>query len=348
MITVALDVMGGDNCPDSNLKGALLALKESPVLTVSLFGPEALIRERLNALDASWQSSTLSSRIRITDAPETISLDEPPVAAIQSKKRSSIVEGIMSVKRGESNAFVSAGSSGAVLAGGQLKIGRVKEVLRTPLAVLIPTLKGVSLLIDCGANVDARPEWLCQFARMGSLYMQHICGIRQPVVKLVNIGLEEEKGNALIKATRPMIEALPDLNYQGFIESREIPQGAADVIVTDAFTGNAMLKLYEGTASSLIHLIKSALTENVRTKLGAAMILPSLKKALSSFDASIYGGAPLLGLRGLVVKCHGNATEKEIKNALLQCETFVNAGLNEKLTEALAKDKPVMEAAKID
>lgn len=341
MITVALDVMGGDNCPDSNLKGAVLALKKSQVLKVRLFGPEAVMREKLQSL-----GDVPMDRLELSDAPEVIELTEAPVAAIQAKRHSSIVEGVMAVKRGECDAFVSAGSSGAVLAGGQLKIGRVKEVLRTPLAVLIPTAKGVSLLIDCGANVDARPEWLCQFARMGSLYMQHVCGIQKPVVKLVNIGLEEEKGNALIKATRPMIEALRDLNYQGFIESREIPSGAADVIVTDAFTGNAMLKLYEGTASMLVHMIKSALTENLRTKLGAAMILPALKKTLASFDASIYGGAPLLGLKGLVVKCHGNATETEICNALLQCENFVNAGLNDKLTEALGADKAIIEAVK--
>ena len=342
MITVALDVMGGDNCPDSNIDGAKLALEKSKELKVKLCGPKDLILEKL----AAWKDApeNLRARIEIIDAPEVISLDEAPVAAIQKKKESSIVKGIMAVKNGEADAFVSAGSSGAILAGGQLKLGRIKGAVRTPLAALIPTEKGACLLLDCGANVDARPEWLCQFARMGSLYMEHVCGIQSPTVKLVNIGLEDEKGNALVKATKPLMEALKDINYQGYIESREIPHGGADVVVTDAFTGNAMLKLYEGTGSTLIHAVKSALMTDLRTKLGALLIMPALKATLKRFDASEYGGAPLLGLKGLVVKCHGNAKAKEISTALLQCERFVNAGMGDRVSEALTQDKAVMDA----
>ena len=342
MITVALDVMGGDNCPDSNIDGARLALLNSKEIFIKLCGPKAMIEEKL----AVWKDVPEEARARvgIIDAPEVISLDEAPVAAIQKKKESTIVKGIMAVKTGEADAFVSAGSSGAILAGGQLKLGRIKGAVRTPLAALIPTEKGVSLLLDCGANVDARPEWLCQFARMGSLYMEHVCGIKEPVVKLVNIGLEDEKGNALIKATKPLIESLRGLNYQGYIESREIPHGGADVVVTDAFTGNAMLKLYEGTGSTLIHAVKGALMKDLRTKLGALLIMPALKSTLKRFDASEYGGAPLLGLKGLVVKCHGNAKAKEISTALKQCELFVSAGMGDRVSEALSADKAVMDA----
>lgn len=342
MIKIALDVMGGDNCPDSNIDGALLALEKSSNIHVVLCGPEALIREKLKA-----KSNVPMDRISIIDANEVITTNEHPVSAIQKKKDSSIVKGIMAVKNNEASAFISAGSSGAVLAGGQLKLGRVKLVQRTPLATIIPTKKGVSLLLDCGANVDARPEWLCQFARMGSLYMEKVMGVKNPVVKLVNLGLEDEKGNAFIKSVKPMIEAIPDINYQGYIESREIPYGGADVIVTDAWTGNAMLKLYEGTGSVLISTIKSTLMSGFITKIGALLIMPKLKKELKRFDASEYGGAPLLGLKGLIVKCHGNAKAKEICNAIMQCESFVNAGINEVLTEYLDKDmKAVSEAVK--
>lgn len=333
MVTVALDVIGGDNAPGSNIDGALLALEKSSEVSVLLFGPEGKIREELKK-----RQKEETDRLRIVDAPEFITQEDHPVSAIQQKKESSIVKGLMAVKSGEADAFLSAGSSGAVLAGGQLKLGRIKGALRTPLATVIPTAKGVSLLLDCGANVDARPEWICQFARMGDIYAKKLLGIKDPSVKLVNIGTEDEKGNALIKAVKPMLEGLQDINYQGYIESREIPEGAADVIVTDAWTGNAMLKLYEGTASTLVKLIKSAITADLKSKIGALLIKDSLKETLKSFDASQYGGAPLLGLKGLVVKCHGNAKASEISNGILQCLTFVNAGINEELSEKLQAD----------
>ena len=338
MVRIALDVLGGDNAPASNIDGALDALKRSSDVELMLFGPEALIKEEL-----SKRSEAPSERLSIVDAPEFISQEEHPVEAITTKKESSIVKGLMAVKAGEADAFLSAGSSGAVLAGGQLKLGRIKGVLRSPLATVIPTASGFSLLLDCGANVDARPEWICQFARMGEIYSRKLLGIERPSVKLVNIGTEDEKGNALIKAVRPMLEKLPDLGYQGYIESRDIPKGAADVIVTDAWTGNAMLKLYEGTAGTLVKLIKSAITSDLKSKLGALLIKDRLKDTLKSFDASRYGGAPLLGLRGLVVKCHGNAGKTEISNAILQCETFIKAGINEELSQALLRDNELLK-----
>lgn len=333
MIKVALDAMGGDNSPQEIVKGAVEALSRSEELEVILTGPADQIQAELSSYSYD------KARIRIEDANEVISLDEPPVAAIQKKKDSSIVKGLMLVKAGEADAFLSAGSSGAVLAGGQLKIGRIKGVERTPLATLIPTETEPCLLLDCGANVDAKPQWLVQFARMGQIYMEEVCGRKNPSVKLVNIGLEEEKGNQLVKETKPLLEKLKNINYGGFIESREIPHHGADVVVTDAFTGNVILKLYEGTGSALIHAVKAGLMADLRTKIGALLIKPALKKTLKKFDASEHGGAPLLGLKALVVKCHGNATHKEICNGLLQCESFVKLGINDKISEALLSDK---------
>ena len=333
MIRIALDAMGGDNCPGEIVKGALDALERSSGISVILTGPEDRIRKELEGCRYDKE------RLQIEAASEVITLDEAPVQAIQKKKDSSIVKGLMLLKEGRADAFLSAGSSGAILAGGQLKIGRIKGVERTPLATLIPTESSPSLLLDCGANVDAKPQWLLQFARMGQIYMENVCGIKDPSVKLVNIGLEEEKGNNLIKETKPLMEALPDINYQGYIEAREIPHHGADVVVADAFTGNVILKLYEGTGGTLIKAVKEGLMSSLRSKIGALLIKPALKKTLKKFDTSEYGGAPLLGLKALVMKCHGNATRKEIAKALLQCESFVKLGINEKISEALLRDK---------
>ena len=333
MIRIALDAMGGDNCPGEIVKGALDALERSSGISVILTGPEDRIRKELEGCRYDKE------RLQIEAASEVITLDEAPVQAIQKKKDSSIVKGLMLLKEGRADAFLSAGSSGAILAGGQLKIGRIKGVERTPLATLIPTESSPSLLLDCGANVDAKPQWLLQFARMGQIYMENVCSIKDPSVKLVNIGLEEEKGNNLIKETKPLMEALLDINYQGYIEAREIPHHGADVVVADAFTGNVILKLYEGTGGTLIKAVKEGLMSSLRSKIGALLIKPALKKTLKKFDTSEYGGAPLLGLKALVMKCHGNATRKEIANALLQCESFVKLGINEKISEALLRDK---------
>ena len=206
---------------------------------------------------------------------------------------------------------------------------------RAPLAPLIPTSKGVSLLIDCGANVDARSSHLVQFAKMGSLYMEKIVGITNPRVAIVNIGAEEEKGNALVKETFPLLKELKNINFIGSIEARDIPKGYADVIVCEAFTGNIILKLYEGVGQTLFAKIKDALTSNFVTKIGALLVKSSLKKMLKSFDAGEYGGAPLLGLKGLVVKAHGSSKENEICNAILQCISFTQADINNLIKDSL-------------
>ena len=269
------------------------------------------------------------------NATEVIETAEPPVKAIRGKKDSSIVVAMKMVKNGEADAFVSAGSTGAVLVGGQVLVGRIKGVERPPLAPLLPTLKGVSLLIDCGANVDARPSHLVQFAKMGSIYMESVMGKKNPTVGIVNIGAEEEKGNALVKETFPLLKACSDINFIGSVEARDIPYGAADVVVCEAFVGNVILKLYEGVGGALLKKVKSGMMTNLRSKIGALLVKPALKATMKDFDASEYGGAPLLGLNGLVVKTHGSSTSTEVCNSIIQCVTFREQKINEKIKAAI-------------
>jgi glycerol-3-phosphate acyltransferase PlsX len=212
-------------------------------------------------------------------------------------------------------------------------------VERPPLAPLIPTEKGVSLLIDCGANVDARPSHLVQFAQMGSLYMKYVMGIENPRVAIVNIGVEEEKGNTLVKETFPLLKECKNINFIGSIEAREIPHGGADVIVCEAFVGNVILKLYEGVGATMMTMVKKGLMSNLRSKIGALLIKPALKSTLKSFDASQYGGAPLLGLKGLVVKTHGSSKAKEVKNSIIQCISFKENEISDKIKGCLAPEE---------
>ena len=210
---------------------------------------------------------------------------------------------------------------------------------RAPLVPLIPTATGVSLLIDCGANVDARSSHLVQFARMGSIYMEYVMGVKNPKVGLVNIGAEEEKGNALVKETFPLLKECKDINFIGNVEARDIPKGVCDVVVCEAFVGNVILKLYEGVGSTLISKVKAGMMSSLRSKIGALLVNPALKETLKSFDASEYGGAPLLGLKGLVVKTHGSAKAIEIRHAIFQCVQFKQQKINEKIAERILEDQ---------
>ncbi|MCR5144271.1 MAG: phosphate acyltransferase PlsX [Lachnospiraceae bacterium] len=333
MTVVALDAMGGDNAPAAIVQGAVDAVNSNDKIKIILVGIQDVVEKELS------QYQFNKERIEIVNATEVIETAEPPVMAIRKKKDSSLVVALQLVKDKKADAFVSAGSTGAVLVGGQLLIGKIKGVKRAPLAPLIPTETGVSLLIDCGANVDARPDHLVQFAQMGSIYMRDVVGIDNPKVALVNIGAEEEKGNALVKETMPKLKECKNINFVGSIESRNIPQGEADVIVCEAFVGNVILKLYEGMATTLIGIIKKGLLSTFISKIGAALALPALKKTVKSFDASEYGGAPLLGLNGLVVKTHGSSTAKEIKNSILQCVLFNEQNITEKIKESIVDNR---------
>lgn len=329
MITVALDAMGGDNAPQEMIKGAVEAVKSSDRVKVILVGLSEQIQAYLKQFEYP------AERIEVLHASEQIETGEHPVNAIRTKKDSSLVVAMKLVKEGKADAFVSSGSTGAVLVGGQLLVGRIPGVKRPPLAPLIPTAKGVSLLIDCGANVDARPAHLVQFAKMGSIYMEHAMNIPKPRVGLLNIGVEEEKGNALVKETYPLLQECEDINFIGNVESREIPNGVADVIVCEAFAGNVALKMYEGVGTTLLQEIKGSMMSSLKSKIGALLIKSTLKKTLKKFDASEYGGAPMLGLNGLVVKAHGSAKAKEVKNAIMQCIVFTEQAIPEKIKLSL-------------
>jgi len=329
---VVLDCMGGDNAPMEIVKGGVEAINSCKEITLILVGDKDSIESELS------KYSYDKERIQIVHTTEVIEMAEPPVKAIRSKKDSSIVVGMKMVKSGDADAFVSAGSTGAILVGGQLLVGRLKGIERPPLAPLIPTDKGVSLLIDCGANVDARPSHLLQFAKMGSIYMESILGVKNPKVGIVNIGAEEEKGNALVKETFPLLKECNDINFIGSVEARDIPSGVCDVIVCEAFVGNVLLKTYEGVGSLLLHKVKGALMSNLKTKIGALLIKGKLKETLGGFDVKEYGGAPLLGLNGLVVKTHGSSKSIEVKNSILQCNTFSKQQINEKIKANMSLD----------
>ena len=329
-VKVAVDAMGGDNAPGEIVKGAVEAANERPEIKIFLVGKEEKVKAELA------KYTYKSQQIEVVNAEEVIETAEPPVMAIRKKKDSSIVVAMNLVKNKEADAFVSAGSSGAILVGGQLLVGRIKGVERPPMAPLIPTTQGVSLLLDAGGNVDARASHLVQFAKMGSIYMENVIGIKNPRVAIVNIGAEEEKGNMLVKETYPLLKNCPDINFIGSIEAREIPNGHADVIVCEAFVGNVILKLYEGVGATLLSKVKQGMMSTLRSKIGALLVKPALKETLKDFDVNKYGGAPLLGLNGLVVKTHGSSKANEVKNSIIQCIAFKEQKINEKIVQNIA------------
>ncbi len=317
LIKVAVDAMGGDNAPAEIVKGAVKALGASEEIYILLVGDETRIRQVLE------KESYPQDRLEVVPASEQIEMSEHPVNAIRRKKDSSMVVAMRLVKDGKADAFLSAGNSGAVLVGGIAIIGKLRGIERTPFGAMVPCAKGATLLLDSGANVDVRASHLCQFARLGTLYLKHAVGIADPTVGIMNIGTEEEKGNALVQEAIPLLKAEEGIHFIGSVEARDIPQSAADIVVCDGFAGNIFLKTYEGTSKLLMHVIKSMLVSSFKMKLGALLIKGGLKQTLAKFDAAEHGGAPLLGCKELVIKCHGNATAKEIKNACMQCLSYV-------------------------
>ena len=312
-VIVAVDAMGGDNAPEEIVKGAVESLQKSGKIFIKLVGKE----DAVNAELAKYEYA--KDRIEVVNATEVIETGEPPVKAVMKKKDSSLVRAMKMVKEGQADAVVSAGSSGAILVGGQTIVGRIKGIERAPLAPLIPTAKGQSLLIDAGANMDAKSSYLVQFAKMGSIYMENVVGIKNPKVAIVNVGAEEEKGNALVKETYPILKACTDIN----------------------FVGNVILKLYEGLGATLLSKIKGGLMENLRSKIGGILIKPALKKTMKSFMSNEYGGAPLLGLNGLVVKTHGSSKSGDVCKSILQCVTFREQKINEKIKEKIKMEDEV-------
>lgn len=324
MSKIAIDVMGGDYAPDEIIKGCMMAVKDIES-TLVLVGKESVIKEKLSAYTYD------ETRIEIVDADEVIEMGEAPVMAIRRKKNSSMVVGLKLVKEKQVDGMISAGSTGALLTGATLLVGRIKGVERPAMAPFIPTQTGCSLLIDCGANVDAKPQYLEQFAKMGTVYVEQCLQIKNPKVGLVNIGTEEEKGNQLTKEAYKLLSECQEINFYGNIEARDIPQGKVDILVCDGFTGNIILKFMEGFGKWLLGMIKVEFLRNLKTKVAALFMKQGITHIKEKFDVSKKGGAPFLGINGLVVKTHGSSKAQEIYSTILQTEGFIKDNLVEKL-----------------
>lgn len=325
---IILDGMGGDNAPEAIVEGAVLASREIEH-QILIIGQEEKIRAELD------NHRYDPDKISVINATEIISNDEAPVRAVRSKKDSSIVRGINMVKHGEGDIFISAGSIGALLAGGLFILGRIQGIDRPALASIYPIVGGIpSLLVDAGANADCKPNNLLEFGMMGSIYMEKVLGREQPRVGLVNIGAEAAKGSTLTKAAYDLLEQ-SHLNFTGNVEAREVPKGACDVIVTDGFTGNVLLKLTEGLAWNILQVIKQRFTDGVKAKLGAALLLDKIKGLKKEFDYSEYGGAPILGVRGPIVKMHGSSNANAVKNTILKGIPYVSEHVVDKIQNSV-------------
>lgn len=313
---VYLDAMGGDHAPGAVVEGALEALRQDFSLVLELAGPLASVQAEVDRVFAQAPAD-VRERAVLTDCPEVIENTEAPVMAVRKKKGSAIVDGMLKLKDGQVDAFVSAGSTGAVLAGGMFRLGRIPGIDRPALAPLMPNGKGFFLLIDCGANVDCRPEWLVQFGLMGTAYMQGVQGMTRPRVGLVNNGAEAEKGCTLTKEAFGLLEKA-ELNFVGNVEARDITRDAADILVCDGFVGNVILKFMEGVAGTLMGIIKREIMADSRSKLGGLLAKPAFKRVARTMDYHEVGGAPLLGVRGNVIKAHGSSNGHAIACAIGQ------------------------------
>ena len=312
---IILDGMVGDNAPFSVVEGAVLASRETQH-HICIIGQEELIIPELKKYKCE--------KISVINATQVISNDDAPVRAVRSKKDSSIVKGINMVKNGEGDIFISAGSTGALLAGGLFILGRIQGIDRPALASVYPIVGGIpSLLVDAGANADCKPNNLLEFGIMGNIYMEKVIRRKDPKVGLVNIGAEAAKGSTLTKAAYDLLEQ-SHLNFIGNVEAREVPKGACDVIVTDGFTGNVLLKLTEGLAWNILQVIKKKFTDGVKAKLGAALLIDKMTELKQEFDYSEYGGAPILGVRGPIVKMHGSSNANAVKNTILKGIPYVS------------------------
>ncbi|NLO85192.1 MAG: phosphate acyltransferase PlsX [Clostridiales bacterium] len=331
---IYIDAMGGDNAPQATVAGALEALTLYPELTLELAGPIEEVKAVFTSTFADADAG-VKNRVTIIDCPEIITNNESPVMAVRKKKQSAIVDGMLKLRDGQVDAFVSAGSTGAVLSGGMFRLGRINGIDRPALAPLLPNGKDFFLLIDCGANVDCRPEYLHQFAMMGSAYMEGMRGVKNPRVGLVNNGAEAEKGNELTKQAYPILAADKNLNFVGNVEAREITKDAADVIVCDGFVGNIILKFMEGVAGTLMSTIKKELLSDTKSKIGALLAKPAFKRVAKSMDHNEVGGAPLLGVRGNVVKAHGSSNSHAFACAIKQAVKMVEGDVVGKIEKLL-------------
>ena len=326
---IALDAMGGDQAPDAIVSGAVMALGQFDDIRILLAGP----KERLEALLPNDEA--IRARIEILPADEVITMDEAPMMAVRRKTNSSLVQAMLAVREKRADAVVSAGSTGAVLAAGMTRLGRIHGIERPALGPVLPGTEKQWILIDCGANVDCQPKYLLQFGLMGSVYMHNVLGVRDPNVGLVNIGVEEEKGNRLARETYQLMKRQDVFHFGGNCEARDIPTGRFDVVVTDGFDGNVILKYTEGLASAMTTMLKQSLMSSLKTKIGALLCKDGFRDFKRKLDYNAVGGAPLLGVEGAVVKAHGSSGGEAIFNAIRQARTMVEGGVVEKIKKGL-------------
>ncbi|MDH8676659.1 phosphate acyltransferase PlsX [Fusibacter bizertensis] len=333
---IGFDGMGGDHGPIETVKGAVDALS-LVASNIVIYGDEVKIKNELNKYKYE------QSRIEVVHTTEVIENDDKPVKAIKSKDDSSMVVGLKALRKGEIDAFVSAGNTGALLAGGLLKVGRIKGISRPALCTIYPTMVGASVLVDAGANAECKSRNLIEFAYMGSMYAEKVIGIKQPKVALVNIGAEETKGTPLYIETHQLLKET-DLNFVGNVEGRDVPSGNVDVIVADGFTGNIILKLTEGVALQLVAGLKTQIMKNMIGKIGGMILKNNLSDFKKMLDYTEYGGAPLLGLNGLVVKAHGSSNAKAFMNAIKYAQIGLDSHLVEEIKKKVASfPKPEMK-----
>ncbi|WP_026889194.1 phosphate acyltransferase PlsX [Clostridium beijerinckii] len=314
---IAIDGMGGDNAPVAVIDGVIQALKAYDDIQLYITGPE----EVLNLELAKYTYP--KEKVIVVDAKEVISPNEHPVMALRKKKDSSIVKALNLVKEGICDAVVSGGSTGAFLAGCTLIVGRIKGIERPALAPIMPGRRGNFMIVDVGANVDCKPSFLVQFAKMGKIYYQKVFNVKNPTIGLINIGEEEEKGNELTKAAFKLLKEESSINFKGNIEPREIPTGDTNILVSDGFVGNTALKMYEGSASSILGIVKDeVLKSSIISKIGVVLLKPVLKNIMKKFDYKEYGGAPFLGVDGICIKAHGSSDARAFKNSIKQTKIF--------------------------
>lgn len=330
-MNIMIDGMGGDHAPEEIVKGAVQAAKEISG-TVSIIGREEQINECLQALN--WNGDN----IEVVNATEVISNNESPAMAVRKKKDSSISKGMRMLKEGEVDAFISGGSTGALLSAGLLILGRIRGIKRPAIAAFFPKIgmNDTSLILDCGANAESRPEYLLQYGIMGSIFVEKVKGIENPEVMLLNVGAEEEKGDPLHKESFELLRNA-DINFKGNCEGRDVPFGCCDVVVTDGFSGNVFLKSSEGVALAVMKRIKQKMTEGLAAKAGALLSYNKLKEIKKEFDYSEEGGAPILGLKGPVLKIHGSSKANAVYNAILKAVPYVEQDVTALIENAITK-----------
>ena len=344
MMKIVLDAMGGDNAPKVNVDGAIDALREFDDIEIVLVGPQALMEKTIGEYADQAAYAAVKERLHIANATEVISTEEHPVMALRRKKDSTFNVGMDIVRRKEAQAFVSAGSTGAVMAGAMFKIGRIKGVDRPAIGALMPVPGRPMLLMDAGANTDCKPEWINQFAMMGSIYMNRVMGVENPEVGLVNIGVEAAKGNEQAQQAYALMSAQKTYRFIGNVEARDTLAGQCDVLAADGFVGNVVLKNTEGVISALFKLLKQGLLGSTKGKIAALLAKDSFRALKKSFDSTEIGGAPLLGVEGTVIKAHGNSNARAIFCALRQARSVVLSGVTDVIREEVAQMTRAAEA----